>query len=178
MPCSRRLTRSTSMSIPRRPRCASSAAALVHFHRGKGRAVNPVTAGVGTDQQDDVTGAVGPGAAQPVVPDQADTHGVDDGVVGVALIEIHFAADGWTAETVAVATDAGDHPMEQVVAAAGTEWTETQRVEDRDRPGPHREHIAKDPTNPGGRPLIGLDGRGVIVRLDLEDDRQPLADVD
>src|SRR6266853_300423 len=90
---------------------------LVHLHRGKRRAVNPITPGVGTDEEDGVTGSVGAGAAQPLVANQTDTHGVDDWVVGVALIEIHLAADRRTAEAVAVATDAGDNAVKQVAAA-------------------------------------------------------------
>src|SRR5207302_4851227 len=129
-------------------------------------------------EEHDVTGAVRPGAPQPVVTHQADTHGVDDGVVGVAIVEIDLAANGWTAEAVAVAANAGDDPVEQVAAATGIERTETQRVEDRDRPCPHREDVAKDSANAGGRSLVGVDRRGMIVRLDLEDDRQSVADVD
>src|SRR5207302_9714848 len=151
---------------------------LVHFHRGKGRPVNPITPSVGTNEEHDVTGVVGPGAAQPLVTNQANTHGVDDRVVGVALVEIHLATDRWTAEAVAVATDTGDNAMKEVTGASGIERTETQRVEDGDRPCSHREDVAQDPADSGGRPLVGFDGGGMIVRLDLEDDGQPIADID
>ena len=89
---------------------------LVHLNRGKGGAVNPITPGVGTDEEDDVTGTVGAGAAQPLVANQTDAHGIDDRIVGVALIEVHVAANRWTAEAVAVAANPGDDPVEQVAA--------------------------------------------------------------
>ena len=136
---------------------------LVHLDRGKCRAVNPITPGIGTDEEDDVTGSVGAGASQALVTNQADTHGVDDRIVGVALIEVHLATNGWTTEAIAVATDAGDDPLKQVAAATRIEWTETERIEDGDRPRAHGEDVAKDSANPGSRPLVGLDGRGMIV---------------
>jgi len=125
--------------------------------------VKPITPGVGTDEEDGVTGSVGAGAAQPLVANQANTHGIDDRIFGVPLIEVHLAANRWTAEAVAVAPDAGDDSVKQVAAASRIERTETERIEDGDRPRSHREDVAKDSANPGGRPLVGLDGRGMIV---------------
>src|SRR2546430_1174358 len=139
------------------------ARSLVHLDRGKCRAVDPITPGIGTDEEDDVTGSVGAGAAQALVANQANTHGVDDRIVAGALIEVHLAANGWTTEAIAVAPDAGADPLKQVAAASRIEWTETERIEDGDRPSAHGEDVAKDSANPGSRPLVGLDGRGMIV---------------
>ena len=50
--------------------------------------------------------------------------------------------------------------------------------EECDWPGAHREHVAQNAADPGRRPLVGLDKRGVVVALDLEDDRVAVADVD
>ena len=54
---------------------------------------------------------------------------------------------------------------------------EAQRVQDRDRPGAHREDVAQDPADAGGRALVRLDEGRVIVRLHLERDRETAADV-
>ena len=56
--------------------------------------------------------------------------------------------------------------------------SETQRVEDGDRPGTHREDVAQDAPDSGCRPLVRLHGRRVVVRFDLERDCQAVADVD
>ena len=56
--------------------------------------------------------------------------------------------------------------------------TEAQRVDDGDRAGAHRDDVADDAADAGGRALVGLDVGGVVVRLDLEGDRVALADVD
>ena len=55
---------------------------------------------------------------------------------------------------------------------------ETQRIEQRDRPCPHREHVAQDAAHSGRRALVGLDEGGMVVALDLEDDRLAVADID
>ena len=58
------------------------------------------------------------------------------------------------------------------------ERPEAQRVEQRDRPRAHREDVADDAADAGGRALVGLDERRVVVRFDLEDGGEPVADVD
>src|SRR5438552_517864 len=76
----------------------------------------------------------------------------------------------------------------QVSPAAPRSWTaptarrawrpEEQRVEHRDRPRAHGEDVAQDPAHAGGRALIRLDRRRVIVALDLESAEQSVADID
>ena len=55
---------------------------------------------------------------------------------------------------------------------------EAQQVEAGDRPRAHGEHVAQDAADPGRRALIGLDERGVVVALHLEDAGLAVADVD
>src|ERR1700756_4551435 len=55
---------------------------------------------------------------------------------------------------------------------------EAQRIEDRDRPRPHREDVAQNAADPGRRALIGLDEGRVIVALHLEDAGLAVADID
>ena len=54
----------------------------------------------------------------------------------------------------------------------------TERVHRANRARPHRENVADDSAHPGGRALKRLDRARVIVRLDFERDREPVADVD
>ena len=69
--------------------------------------------------------------------------------------------------------------LEQVARARGLrELAEAQRVEDRDRPRADREDVAQDAADAGGRALERLDRARVVVRLDLERAREPVADVD
>ena len=89
-----------------------------------------------------------------------------------------FAADGRNADAVAVAGDAGDDAFEQPARAGRVERSEPQRVQQRDRPRAHREDVADDAADAGRRALVRLDERRVVVRLDLEDRREPFADVD
>ena len=122
-----------------------------------------------------------------VVPRDPDAHRVDERVARVRRIEDDLAADVGDADAVAVAGDPADHAAEQVAVAGGRrriglgvglERAEAQRVEERDRAGAHGEDVADDAADPGGRALVGLDRARMVVRLDLEDDRQPVADVE
>ena len=164
--------------VPNLDRGAPRYRSLIHLHGGEGRAVDPVTACVGTNHEHDVAGAISLRAAKSALGHQPDAHRVDDRVVGVAAIEIHLTTDGWTAETVAVAADAGDDALEQVTISAFLQWTETQGIEDCDGTCPHGKNIPKDAAHPGSGPLVGLDRRRMVVRFDLEHDRQPIADID
>ena len=56
--------------------------------------------------------------------------------------------------------------------------SEAERVEQRDRARAHREYVAQDATDSCRGALIRLDGGGMVVRLDLERDRDAVADRD
>ena len=69
--------------------------------------------------------------------------------------------------------DAADGPVEGEVGRA-----EAQPVEQRDRARAHGDDVAKDAADPGRGALEGLDRRGMVVALDLEGAREPVAEVD
>ena len=102
-----------------------------------------------------------------------DAHRVDEAVVRVGRVEDRLAADGRDADAVAVVADARDRALEVPVRLA-----EAQAVEERDRPRAHRDDVAQDPADAGGRALERLDRGRVVVALDLERDRLALAEVD
>ena len=68
--------------------------------------------------------------------------------------------------------------MRRVAHRRAVERAEAQRVQQRDRPRAHREDVADDAADAGGRALIRLDERRMVVRFDLEDRGEPVADVD
>ena len=115
---------------------------------------------------------------QALVREDAEAEDVDQRVVLVGLVEDGLAADGRYAHRVAVAADAGDDALGDPPAAGVVERAEPQRVHQRDGAGAHREDVAEDAADACRRPLVGLDGRGVVVALDAERDRQPVAHVD
>src|SRR5262249_56666899 len=92
--------------------------------------------------------------------------------------ERDLAADRRAAEAVAVPADARDDAGHELARLGLVELAEAERVEDRDRPRSHREDVAQDAAHAGRGALERLDERGVIVALDLEDDRPAVADVD
>ena len=55
---------------------------------------------------------------------------------------------------------------------------EAEPVEERNRPGTHRDDVAQDPADAGRGALERLDRRRVVVRFGLERDRDALAEVD
>ena len=137
-----------------------------------------VAAGLGAVQDDLVADAARLGEVQVLVAEHADAQGVDERVAEIGLVEDRLAADVRQAEAVAVAADAGDDPGQHPVGVGRVEGAEPQRVHHRDRAGAHREDVADDAADAGGRTLVGLDVRRVVVALDLEGDRVALADVD
>src|SRR4029453_5658014 len=60
------------------------------------------------------------------------------------------------------------HALGDPPAAGVVEGAEAERVHEGDGTGAHREDVAEDPADPGGRALVGLDGRGVVVGLDAD----------
>ena len=100
------------------------------------------------------------------------------GLPGVALVEVDLAADRRDADAVAVAGDAGDDAFERAPHLRPLERPEAQRVQQRHRARAHREDVADDAADAGGRALVRLDERRVVVRLDLEHRREAVADID
>ena len=104
---------------------------------------------------------------------QSDAHRVDEAVVRVCVVEDGFAADGGHPNRVPVRADSCHCALERVIRRA-----EAKPVEQRDRPRAHRDDVAQNPADARRRALERLDGRRMIVRLDLERDRFAVAEVD
>ena len=105
--------------------------------------------------------------------EQTDAHRVDEAVVPVRLVEDGLAADGCDTDRVPVVADAGHRAAEMVIRLP-----EAQAVQDRDRPCAHRDDVAKNPSDAGRGALEGLHRGRMVVRLDLEGDGVPFAEVD
>ena len=112
-------------------------------------------------------------AHQPLGGQQPDAHRVDEAVVAVRLVEDRLATDRRHADAVAVVADPADGPREVPVGLA-----EAQAVEKRNRSRAHRHDVAQDPADAGRRALERLDGGRVVVALDLERDREPVAEIE
>ena len=141
-------------------------------------AADAVAPGRRPQQHGEVPGAAGAGEHEPVVGQHPQTQHVDEWVVAIAVVEHDLAADGRDTDGVAVAADPGHDALEQVPRACVVERAEAERVHERDRARAHREDVADDAADPGRRALVRLDGRRVVVALDSQRHREPVADVD
>jgi hypothetical protein len=108
----------------------------------------------------------------------ANRHGIDQDVAVVAAMKSHLAADRRHAEGIAIAADAGDDAGHQRAGFRIVGIAERQRIETGDRTRAHGEDIAQNAADAGRRTLIGLDIARVVVALHLEDDGEPVADID
>ena len=141
-------------------------------------AADAVAAGLGAVQDHLVADPARLGEVEVLVAQHADAQRVDERVAEVRRVEDRLAADVGQAQAVAVATHAGHDPGQHPVGVRGVERAEAQRVHHRDRTRAHREDVAHDAADAGGRTLVRLDVRRVVVALDLEGDGVALADVD
>ena len=142
-------------------------------HRGPADAVAPRR---GAEEDDDVAHARRRRADHAPRLGQAERHRVDQAVLLVGRLEVDLAADRRHADRVAVVPDAGHGAVEQIARALRrVGLAEAQRVEHGDRARAEGEDVAQDAADAGGGALEGLDRAGVVVRLDLEGDRQAAA---
>ena len=165
-----RLAAERIADLNRRALLVGALEVLAREHR---RAADPVPAGERAVEDEGVPGAGRLRAKHALGRQQADAHRVDERVRGVGLVEDRLAADGRHADAVAVVADAGDGAAEVPVGRA-----EAQPVEERDRPGAHRDDVAEDPADAGRGALERLDRARMVVRLDLERDGESVAEVD
>ena len=136
------------------------------------RASDPVASRERAEQDDGVPDAGRVRPQHALGREQPDAHRVHERVLGVRLVERGLAADGRHPDAVSVVADPGDGAAEVPVGRA-----EPERVEERDRARAHRDDVAQDPADSRRRSLERLDGRRVVVRLDLERDGDAAAEV-
>jgi len=99
-------------------------------------------------------------------------------VPAIAILERNFTADRRDANAVAVAGDPG-HDAFHVPPNGGVfERAESQGVHQGNRPRAHRKNVSDDAAYTRRGALIRLDERRMVVRLDLEDSGQAVADID
>ena len=156
--------------LHRRPLLVGALEVLAREH---GRAADPVAACQRAVEHEQIPGAGRLRAEDALGRQQADAHRVHERIRCVRLVEDRLAADVRDAGAVPVVPDAGDGAAEVPVGRA-----EAQSVEQRDRSGAHGDDVADDPADAGGRTLERLDRARVVVRLDLERDRDAVAEVD
>ena len=140
--------------------------------------MDAVTPGLGADIDHRVAHAGGLGIENPVLGRDTHGHGIDQDVAVIALVEIATAADRGDADAIAVAADPGDHAGDEMLGLGVVRAAEAKRVEIGDGPRAHGEDIAQDAADARCRALIGLDERGMVMALHLEDRGQPFADID
>ena len=137
------------------------------------RPADPVAAGRGAVEHEERPRGGRLRAHEPLDRQQSDAHRVDEAVGRVGVVEDDLAADVRHPDAVAIVANTADRAGEVVVGRA-----EAQAVEQRHRPRPHRGDVAQDPADAGGGALERLDGRGVVVALDLERDREAVAEIE
>src|ERR1700694_6018413 len=118
--------------------------------------MDPVAPGVGTDEHQAVSRALGPRAHQTIDANQAHAHRVDQWVVRVALLEVDLATDGRYANAVSITADAGDDSFD--VTGGSRLRAEAQGIEQRDRPGAHGDDVADDAADSRRGALVRLQG--------------------
>ena len=144
-------------------------------HRHPADAVAP---GGRPEQHGEIADTGGPAEHEPLDRQDAEAENVHQRVVLIGLVEHDLAAHGGDAHRVAIAADARHDTFGDPPTARVRQRTEAKRVHQGDGPRPHREHIAQDAADAGGRTLIGLDRRGVVVALDPERHRDAVSGVD
>ncbi len=107
-----------------------------------------------------------------------DAHGVDERIPVVRGIEEYLATDRGNSEAIAIPADAANNVVEEVAIAGLIERSKAKRVQDGYRASTHCENVADDATDASCRTFVRFDRAGVVVRFNLEDDRQTLANVD
>src|SRR5690606_9404982 len=143
-----------------------------------GGAADAVAAGAGAEEHDLVAHARGVGEVDVLVAQHAEAQRVDERVALVGRVELGLAADVGQAQAVGVPGDAGDGAVDDARGVRVVDGAEAQLVDDGHRPGAHRDDVADDSADAGGRPLVGLHEARAVVRLDLEGHRPAVPDVD
>jgi len=103
-------------------------------------------------------------------------------IIRIARFEDHLATDGGNTEAIAIMRDAAHHSVKDSTilrgGAVAGDRAEAQRIKHRNRARAHGENIAENSADAGGRALKRFHEAGMIVRFDLEDGDQAVANID
>ncbi len=160
-------------SLGRIGRLVREAGRREHAH-----ATDAVAPGARPEQHGQVADATRLTEHQTIGRQRPQAEHVHERIVREGLVEHRLTTDGGHAHGVAVSRHSADDSFGDPTAPGVVERTESQRIHQGDRTGPHGEDVAQDPTHPGGRTLIRLDGRRVVVALDADGRRDAVPDVD
>ena len=153
-------------------------AVVIEFGARHGGAMDAVAPGLRADIDHRIADAGGGRIENLVLLGDADGHRVDQDVAVVRLVEIGLAADGRHADAIAIAADAGNDALDQMLHLRRVDLAKAQRVHVGDRPRAHGEDVAQDAADAGRRALVRLDEARVVVAFHLEDGGVAIADVD
>ena len=140
--------------------------------------MDAVAAGLGSDIDDRVADAAGGRIENLVRVGDTDGHRVDENIAIIGLVEIGLAAYGGHAYAIAIAANASDDALDEVLHLRVLGPAKAQRVHIGNRARTHGEHIAEDPADARCRALVGLDIAGMVVALHLEDGGLAITNVD
>ena len=111
------------------------------------------------------------------MPHHTHAKRIDQRIPGVARVEVEFPADVGQAQAVAVGGDPADHAGQHPAGVRGIGRPEPDRVHHGHRACAHSQDVTDDAAHAGGRTLMRLHVRRMVVRFDLEGDRVAQADV-
>ena len=140
-------------------------------------AANAVAPSAVADEHQAVANSLRSARQDAVVSHDPHAHGVDQTRVLVAVVKLHLTAHVGDADAVAVVANAIDRAAKKKARTLAGEGPEPQGVEQRDGLGAHGNDVAYDSAHAGGGALKGLHGARVVVALNLEHDRQAVANV-
>ena len=140
-------------------------------------AADAVESGARTEQDDLVARAGRECQVQILFAQHPDAKRVDQRVARVGGVEHGLTADVRQAERVAVPADAAYDAVDDPAGVGCVGRAEPQLVHHRHRARAHGHDVAHDAADAGGRALIRLDVRRVVVGLHLEGGRPAVADV-
>ncbi len=139
---------------------------------------DPVAAGAGAVQDDEVAHALGAGEVDVLVPHRPHAQCVDQRVAEVRRVEHDLATDVGQAQAVPVAADSGHDAGHHAPGVGGVQRSEPKRIHHGQRARAHGQDVADDAADSGGGTLVRLHVGRVVVALDLERHGPAVADVD
>ena len=140
--------------------------------------MDTVATRLGADIDDRIAHARRSGIEDTIGIRDADGHRIDEDIAVIGRMKIRFPGHGRHAHAIAIAADARDHSLYQMLHLGVIGPTESKRVGIGHGTCAHGENVAQDSAHARRGTLIGFDIAGVVVALHLEDGCLPVADID
>jgi hypothetical protein len=139
--------------------------------------MNTISARLGSHIEHGIPGSLGFGIKDLLLFGYTEAENIYERIERIAFVEIDFPPHSGHSDGIAITCNSSHNAVHDGSVFGFIQGPKTKRIHNGDGPGTHGEYVSQNTPDSCCCTLIRLDEGRVIVRFDLENDSQSIADI-